>query len=92
MIGLVKSRAEWGFEVEAVDIAILKLGNTTGIFHNGFDLLLVDITVDIGQICVHLDESVDRQRGASVLVLGQNGAQLFHRFAQTLSDQSNQSG
>ena len=80
----VKSWAKWWFEVEAIVVTVLKLGNASGVFHDGLDLLLGNIAVDIGQISVHLDESVHRQRWAAIIVGRQDRAQLFPSLTETL--------
>lgn len=81
---LIQCRTKRGFQVVAIDVTVLQLSHPSDVLDDGFDLVLVNIAVDIGQIGVHLDERVDAQRRASVVVQRQNGAQLFHRFAETL--------
>lgn len=80
----VKGGTKRRFQVESIDVAVLKLGDAAGVLDDSFDVLLADVTVDVGQVSVHLDKDVDGQRRAPIVVRRQDGAQLFHSLSEAL--------
>lgn len=73
-------------QVVPVDGPVLNLGHFAGVLDDRLDVRLWNVAVDVGQIRVHLDEFLDGQRRAALVVFREDDAQLLHRFAQALQN------